>query len=242
MIMSSLGLLPILVLILIILGIFRHSGCVISSVLVGGLAWSLFAVIQTQLLSLAGAITFLAVLVSWLFALSIVLFAIIRNRSATTVLKPMTGPDRAAAAVLLAIGAVTLVTALICPPNTWDSLTYHVARVEHWISESVFDVLPDQHRAAAPASGGCGDSYFAASYLERRRPTGQSRPMALGGRIYPCNTQDRHQPRRLSHGRRVRSNLWSHAADGDLAEHKHSKRLGRGVFSSLQLREVPCMA
>ena len=131
--MSALGLLPILVLILIIFWISRRSSCVISSVLVGSLVWSLFSVTQIQILSLAGAISFLPVLGSWLFALSIVLFSITRTPSAARVLKPLTGADRSVAAILLAIGAITLVTALFCPPNTWDSLTYHVARVEHWI-------------------------------------------------------------------------------------------------------------
>ncbi|MCP5113659.1 MAG: hypothetical protein GY953_22730, partial [bacterium] len=37
------------------------------------------------------------------------------------------------AAGLFAILSVTLVVALVAPPNTWDSMTYHMSRVMHWI-------------------------------------------------------------------------------------------------------------
>lgn len=35
-------------------------------------------------------------------------------------------------ATLLAIGAVTLLIAVLAAPNTWDSMTYHMARVAEW--------------------------------------------------------------------------------------------------------------
>jgi hypothetical protein len=34
--------------------------------------------------------------------------------------------------VLAPLGALALLAALRYPPNTWDSMTYHLARVEHW--------------------------------------------------------------------------------------------------------------
>ena len=34
---------------------------------------------------------------------------------------------------LMFIFAVTLLTALIYPPNNWDSMTYHMGRIPHWI-------------------------------------------------------------------------------------------------------------
>jgi hypothetical protein len=33
---------------------------------------------------------------------------------------------------IAAIGATTLVIALVAAPNTWDSMTYHLPRVAHW--------------------------------------------------------------------------------------------------------------
>jgi hypothetical protein len=40
--------------------------------------------------------------------------------------------------------AVTLFTALLYPPNTWDSMTYHMPRVVHWISLQSVDFYPTQ--------------------------------------------------------------------------------------------------
>jgi hypothetical protein len=36
-------------------------------------------------------------------------------------------------AVLLVIGGATLLIALASPPGTWDSQSYHLPRIEHWI-------------------------------------------------------------------------------------------------------------
>src|SRR5437868_2919426 len=37
-------------------------------------------------------------------------------------------------AVCGAFAAVTLVVAVLAPPNNWDSMTYHMARVAHWLA------------------------------------------------------------------------------------------------------------
>jgi hypothetical protein len=43
---------------------------------------------------------------------------------------------------VLALGLVTLVTALLAPPNNWDSMTYHMARVAHWKQNRSVDFYP----------------------------------------------------------------------------------------------------
>jgi hypothetical protein len=45
----------------------------------------------------------------------------------------MTGNERGMLFILLMICLLTLVTASVKPPNTWDSMTYHMARVSAWI-------------------------------------------------------------------------------------------------------------
>lgn len=41
-----------------------------------------------------------------------------------------------------AVALVLLVTALLSPPNTWDSMTYHMSRVLHWIQNRSLDPYP----------------------------------------------------------------------------------------------------
>lgn len=45
------------------------------------------------------------------------------------------GSQRTAAIALGAIGAIMFACAVFSPPNNYDSLTYHVARVAHWAQE-----------------------------------------------------------------------------------------------------------
>jgi hypothetical protein len=45
-------------------------------------------------------------------------------------------------ALLALIAAVTLFIALASPPNNWDSQTYHLARIEHWIQNRSLAFYP----------------------------------------------------------------------------------------------------
>src|SRR5215831_2674356 len=44
--------------------------------------------------------------------------------------------------IVAAIGAVTLFIALTTVPNNWDSQTYHLPRVEHWIQDRSLAFYP----------------------------------------------------------------------------------------------------
>ena len=54
----------------------------------------------------------------------------------------LTGLDRLMAAIVAVILAVTLLIALAAPPNNWDSMTYHMARVAEWISRQSVAFYP----------------------------------------------------------------------------------------------------
>lgn len=146
--MVVVGLLPIAALALAILAVFQRTGKFSTSVLVGGLTWSFGLALATEALSFANAIAFLPVLLAWTLAIAITLSLIVSGALPPGSMRP-TAPaaaptvfERTVAVVLLVIAAVTLVIALNCPPNNWDSQTYHLARIEHWIQNRSLAFYP----------------------------------------------------------------------------------------------------
>ena len=107
-----------------------------------------FLAISTEVLSSVNAITFDAIVTAWSLALSICSLAAIATvrRKDFIAGKHDSGPtDPWSWMFLTGIGlllASTLVTALVYPPNTWDSMTYHLPRVMHWISNESIAFYP----------------------------------------------------------------------------------------------------
>ena len=54
----------------------------------------------------------------------------------------LAGFDRGVIGALAVIAGLTLAVALLAPPNTWDSMTYHSARVAHWLNQGTLDFYP----------------------------------------------------------------------------------------------------
>lgn len=129
-------LLPLLFLLLLAYR-FREGGDSGTDALVkAAVALGLSVVAVTEVLSLFRLLHFLAVCMVW--AVAIILVLRLRNRGrrhpssagpsaeATTGLLPLT--------VLAVVLTTTLLIALVAAPNTWDSMTYHLGRVSHWIA------------------------------------------------------------------------------------------------------------
>jgi hypothetical protein len=113
----------------------------LASAVVIGLVASLGAELlgALHLFSRMGALTLWAVA-------AVVAFFRLRRRSAGKVGGPEPLPLEAGEAVLLVgIGVIVLpvgVTALAAAPNNWDSLTYHLPRVLHWIQNRSLENYP----------------------------------------------------------------------------------------------------
>jgi Dolichyl-phosphate-mannose-protein mannosyltransferase len=118
-----------------------------SAVLAAALAGGLFVTVTTEVLSLFGLVTFGGVTAVWGIALLLVIGASWRAYvtragripGSPVRASPGDGPRSIhalewglAAALGMAVALIGL-TALLAPPNTWDSMTYHMARVAHWI-------------------------------------------------------------------------------------------------------------
>lgn len=108
-----------------------------SGTLVGVLAWALLLTASTEILSLAHAIAPAALGCLW--AATTLLAGIAwRNRRRTAARPVSADSDRRQLVIspsvvgIVVLLAGTLATALLAMPNSADSMTYHLGRVEHW--------------------------------------------------------------------------------------------------------------
>jgi hypothetical protein len=135
------GVLPLVFLGLLIAGCYDRQRSLLEAIVVGALGWGLAAVTSLELLSLAGKISRLSVTVFWCLVSVGATLILIRQRKK--------GVGRGAAthdqvgdplyfmlaASTAAIAAVTTTVALVAAPNNWDSLSYHLPRIEQWIQQ-----------------------------------------------------------------------------------------------------------
>jgi hypothetical protein len=137
-----LGLLPFAALGLAIALFHRRGREPGEAIVLGALSWGYAIALAMEALSLARAITFASLAIGWAIAVVVLALAVFRRRLAGATPRPARLRRLAAglileewilAWVILLIGSVTLLLALVCPPNNWDSQTYHLPRIEHWI-------------------------------------------------------------------------------------------------------------
>ena len=104
--------------------------------------WGTTAIVLTELLSLLTAVRSETLAAGWLVLTLALTIDLIRKRRVRRELPlpPLTWPTEpvswAALTVVLTIVLITGVVAWFAPPNTWDSLNYHMSRVAHWAQMS----------------------------------------------------------------------------------------------------------
>src|ERR1700680_2901303 len=108
----------------------------------------LLVVANTEILSLVRLLSLPAVAVTWGFECLMAALATWRRRAALVervrTLRRIPLPLAtlfALVPVMLILAAVGL-TAWVAPPNTYDSMTYHMSRVAHWIADRTIDFYP----------------------------------------------------------------------------------------------------
>jgi hypothetical protein len=112
-----------------------------SSFLAACIVWAAYVVTVTELLSAFHAITLAAVLAAWLVGLVVVLVVAARLLGDPRSLwQEQHLPDFSAfewfvLAGCAFIAAVTALISVVAAPNAFDSLTYHLPKVMHWIAD-----------------------------------------------------------------------------------------------------------
>jgi 4-amino-4-deoxy-L-arabinose transferase-like glycosyltransferase len=132
---QMLSLLPITCLAVIVLVLVKRGMSGRAAFLSASIVWGVYLTIVTELLSLFGALTKGWIALAWggATAVGIAVFLAIGKQGARPSRAPLSRADLALFGGLAFIGLATFVTALAAPPNNWDSMTYHMSRVVHWL-------------------------------------------------------------------------------------------------------------
>lgn len=124
--MWVLGLLPYLALALFFVSVRAQDGR--QRFLYASVLWCFLVLCLTEALSLADAITPAHVRVAWAVICAVALLAAWRRGS-----WPGWPPLPVLGWVVAGLVLIPLGVGLFYPPLTWDALTYHLPRVEHWL-------------------------------------------------------------------------------------------------------------
>jgi Dolichyl-phosphate-mannose-protein mannosyltransferase len=102
--------------------------------------------VMTEALSLVQAFTFYPTMIGWL------LLVLIAGLGALRYANPSGWPlvrfddwrlsEKTLLSIIIFVCAVSAVTAAVSSPNTWDSMTYHLARVAHWMQDKTVGFYP----------------------------------------------------------------------------------------------------
>jgi hypothetical protein len=113
-----------------------------QSILVTGLRcmvlWTVYLTVCLEALSLVHAVTQIGLLLAWLLLVGAIIgwtfYRIRRDRNLSfpRLLLPDSWENRICLGIIGFTCLVTFIVALLTPPQTWDSLSYHLSRVAHW--------------------------------------------------------------------------------------------------------------
>lgn len=124
--------------------------CWRSSLLSASVVWGVVLTAMTEILSIFKFVTFGGVITLWgvVTALSASIYFYFRHSRKVSSFHRRNDPIEISLAHILLLCGVAAVACLIgliavmAPPNNYDSLTYHMARVVHWIQNRTVDHYP----------------------------------------------------------------------------------------------------
>lgn len=147
---SSLILLPVIAYILFILFFYRKNNDenISNAFVKSHLVLFVFIAVSTELLSLFNEVSFSFLLLSWLLFLLAGFALVFMKRGdykpSPILLKKTSLIHMVLSGTIALILLTTLFTAIVYPPNNYDSMTYHLPRILHWISNNSVSFYPTE--------------------------------------------------------------------------------------------------
>ncbi|CAN5567731.1 hypothetical protein BH11PLA2_BH11PLA2_35580 [soil metagenome] len=134
--------------VLTVLAVWRRSATanVRDAVLIAATIVGAYIAVTSEVLSLFAALRFQSVLIAWgvLTFTSLILIAM-PGRAWPTLAKPnWYWLEAVPMLVVGAVLAITFVTVLLCPPNNWDVILYHLPRQVQWLQQQSVAHFPTQ--------------------------------------------------------------------------------------------------
>jgi hypothetical protein len=128
---------------------YLHGQSVRDSLLISAVCWAVLLLIISECAGAFHSLHRIGLCAGWGLAAAGVCVAVIacktfglRGTTAGPVRWPPGIADRLVLLGLLLLCAALFTVALAAPPNTWDSMTYHLSRVMHWAQNRSLDFYP----------------------------------------------------------------------------------------------------
>jgi 4-amino-4-deoxy-L-arabinose transferase-like glycosyltransferase len=154
MITDLFGLIPLFALGVLFLILQEIDKCWRSAILSAAIVWGVIVALSTEILSLFKLLTF-----EWLFGLWLVvdilgLIVYLKFNLKFKDFQPIFDKNQDEKFPNILIGLLTAISlifaavgliAIVSPPNNWDSMTYHMSRVVHWIQNRSVEHYPTSY-------------------------------------------------------------------------------------------------
>lgn len=141
-----LALLPLACIAFVAMALRLSGSSLREAVLSGSVTAGLYLVAVTEVTSVFHAFGRTSVAIAWLVATCLAVWLSVRARRRSNFADQiLPGLDRCGTALLVPIAliaAATLLCGVLSAPNNWDSMTYHLPRVAHWIRAGSVEHYP----------------------------------------------------------------------------------------------------